>query len=177
MKKIVFLEGLPGVGKTTLLNYIKSKNLKDLFCVDEIIDKKILEKKIYNEEVFLENEELKLNKYNDGLIIVDRGPISVISYAQAKEIIDVKFHADISKEWFEKYKDIYKENVMVYYLIDEKDEFKITSNEKNSPYGTEENQKLLKSITEYNIKKYCKKYVFKIYNKMNIDEVVNEIIG
>lgn len=37
MLNIVILEGLPKVGKTTLANYIKSKNLKNVFIADELL--------------------------------------------------------------------------------------------------------------------------------------------
>ena len=88
MKKIIFLEGLPGVGKTTLLNKIKNKNLDNVYFVDEIINPKIIKKGILTEEEFILNEEQKLNLYNDGTIIIDRGPISSISYRQTKKIIN-----------------------------------------------------------------------------------------
>ena len=38
MKKIIFLEGLPSVGKTYLVTTIKNMNLKDVHIVDEIIN-------------------------------------------------------------------------------------------------------------------------------------------
>ena len=40
MKKLIFLEGLPGVGKTTLLNIMKQKKIKNFYFVDEIINSK-----------------------------------------------------------------------------------------------------------------------------------------
>ena len=37
MKKIIFIEGLPGVGKTYLVNKIKAMNLDNVYVVDELI--------------------------------------------------------------------------------------------------------------------------------------------
>ena len=34
MKKIIFIEGLPNVGKTYLVNEIKKKNLQNVHVVD-----------------------------------------------------------------------------------------------------------------------------------------------
>ena len=42
MKKIIFLEGLPGVGKTTIANSIKNIGRTDVHVVDEIIKKDII---------------------------------------------------------------------------------------------------------------------------------------
>lgn len=38
MKNIIFLEGLPGVGKTTIVNAIKKLNTKNVYVVDEVIN-------------------------------------------------------------------------------------------------------------------------------------------
>ena len=54
MKKIVFLEGLPGVGKTTIINYLKD-NYK-VNVVDEIINTTACNNRT---EFFLKNDDLK----------------------------------------------------------------------------------------------------------------------
>ena len=38
MRKIIFIEGLPNVGKTYLINKIRNLNMKNVFIVDEIIN-------------------------------------------------------------------------------------------------------------------------------------------
>ena len=41
MKKIIFIEGLPTVGKTYLINEIKKRNLQNIYVVDELINQNI----------------------------------------------------------------------------------------------------------------------------------------
>ena len=41
MKKIIFIEGLPTVGKTYLVNEIKKRNLQNVHVVDELINQNI----------------------------------------------------------------------------------------------------------------------------------------
>ena len=41
MKKIIFLEGLPGIGKTTLINEIRNLNIPNVYVVDEIINENL----------------------------------------------------------------------------------------------------------------------------------------
>ena len=176
MKKIIFLEGLPGVGKTTLLNIIKNKNLDNVYFVDEIINPKILKEGILTEEEFILNEEQKLNLYNDGTIIIDRGPISSISYSQTKKIINPNFDLKKAEIWFFNKLEFLRKSKVVY-LTNNQTNFTITSNDVSSPYSSVENQKLLESISIFNIKKYCVNYVIKNYFKTNIDEVIDEVIN
>ncbi|MDO4394844.1 MAG: hypothetical protein Q4C23_02565 [Mycoplasmatota bacterium] len=75
MKKVVFVEGLPSVGKTYLVNEIRKMALQNVYVVDEIINPEIKNPFSDSEDKFLKNDEMKLNKYNDGIIIIDRGPI------------------------------------------------------------------------------------------------------
>ena len=80
MKKIIFLEGLPGVGKTTITNYISNlKNKDNIHTVNEIIVD-IDDKTPIEQDLFIENDNLKINKYNKDIIIIDRGPISTLTY-------------------------------------------------------------------------------------------------
>lgn len=41
MKKIIFIEELPTVGKTYLVNEIKKRNLQNVHVVDELINQNI----------------------------------------------------------------------------------------------------------------------------------------
>ena len=52
MKKIIFLEGLPTVGKTYLINEIKKRNYKNVFTVEELINPEIDNPFIDPEQVF-----------------------------------------------------------------------------------------------------------------------------
>ena len=77
-KKIVFLEGLPGVGKTTLINKIKKSNISNIHAVDEIIVD-LKEKTPVNQNIFIINDNKKINLYKSGTIVIDIGPISTLS--------------------------------------------------------------------------------------------------
>ena len=93
MKKIIFIEGLPTVGKTYLVNEIRKKNLQNVYVVDELINPDIKNAFIDSEDKFLKNDEMKVNKYNDGIIIIDRGPISTLVYNQVLHLIDNNYDA------------------------------------------------------------------------------------
>lgn len=178
MKKYVFIDGLPGVGKTTIINELKKINNSSIYVVDEIINETIINNTSMSEQDFINNENMKLNKYSDGLIILDRGPISSISYAQAKKIVNPEMTSNLTVDWFtaiinniSDYKEIYITNKEV--------RFTITSDDPKSPYGSENNQKVLEAISIYNCKKYCKNLKIINYDckKDDINEVINEIIN
>lgn len=173
MKNIVFLEGLPGVGKTTIANYLKN-NYK-INVVDEIINTVANNNRT---KFFLKNDELKYEFYDEGLIVIDRGFFSTISYEQTKSIINDNYDCKEAVDWFNKYKKIYNEdNVFVIYLKRSSDELWLPYNDDTDPYGSIENQKLLEAITLFNIQKYSKNYKVLNYKYENMIEVVNEIIN
>lgn len=60
--KLFFLEGLPGVGKTTLVNALKLKQNKNIHTVDEIIVN-LQEKTPINQNIFIVNDNKKINSY------------------------------------------------------------------------------------------------------------------
>lgn len=176
MKKIIFLEGLPGVGKTTLLNEIKNKKIPNVHIVDEIINENILNDTIINEQEFFINDYLKINKYKNGIIIIDRGPISTLSYSETKKIMNHNFNLNNGLNEFKKYINIYK-NSKIVYLTNKGQEYTITVSDINSPYGTIESQKILEEISIYNSRKYCKNTIVLEYFKTNMEDVLNEIIN
>ena len=88
MKKMVFLEGLPGVGKTTIVNEIEKLNLPDVFTVNEIIKENIINLTPQDQTDYILNDEMKIQKHCKGLIVIDRGPISTLSYNQTRRLID-----------------------------------------------------------------------------------------
>ena len=52
MKKIIFIEGLPTVGKTYLVNEIRKRNLQNVYVVDELINPDIKNAFIDSEDKF-----------------------------------------------------------------------------------------------------------------------------
>lgn len=66
---------------------------------------------------------------------------------------------------------------MILFLTNNAEKYTITSEQKNDPYGSIENQKLLESITLYNCFKYSKKVNVREYHQKDIMEVINEIIN
>lgn len=173
MKKIVFLEGLPGVGKTTIINYLK--NNSNVNVVDEIINNKYDDNRT---NYFLKNDDLKYSLYDDGLIVIDRGFLSTISYEQTKSIINDDYDCSVALNWFNEYKKIYgNNNVFVIYLKRTTYKLYLPYNDENDPYGSIDNQELLEAVTLYNLKKYSKNYKIVNYSFENMMEVVNEIIS
>lgn len=176
MGKLIIIEGLPGVGKTTLVNAIRNKNIKNLTIIDEIINKKITDEEIYTEDEFINNDIQKIKSIKDGIVIMDRGLISSFSYSQTKSIIDTSFDLSKANKLFAEYKDVLKE-AKVIYLTNHLEDVKITGQDLNSPYGSKENQELLENISLYNLKKYCNNYKVKDYYKKNMEELIDEIIN
>lgn len=176
MRKIIFIEGLPGVGKTTLVNAIKKRNIPNVTIIDEIINEKITKENIYTEDEFINNDIQKIESITDGIVILDRGILSSLSYSQAKAIIDLSFDVSKARTLFSKYKNIL-ENSKVYYLTNNMKYISITSSIENSPYGTISNQELLEHISLYNIKRYCKDYVIREYYKDDMEGLIDEIIN
>ena len=177
MKKIIFLEGLPNVGKTTIVNAIKSKNIKDIHVVDEVILPTDDMKYLNSQQYFMDNDIYKINQYDSGLIIIDRGLISTLSYNQASKIINENKDFEKVNKWFLENSELYNsDDSVTIYLKRKKEDYSLTEDSVYSPYGTVENQKLLESITLYNCKKYCKNFILKNYDQDNMEALINEII-
>ena len=177
MKKMIFLEGLPGVGKTTIVNEIRKLNLKNVHVVDEIINK-VEGKTPINQLSYFLNDEMKLTRYTEGLIIIDRGPIRTLSYNITRSILDKSFNASVAKEWFKQFIDILRdESNMVLYLTTNDQEYCIPFSNKLDPYGSLNNQRLLEKISIENCKRYVKNVKFEEYHKENMEEIINEIIN
>lgn len=173
MNKIIFIEGLPGVGKTTIINNLR--NIKDVNVVDEVINTQSEDNRT---KYYLKNDELKFNLYKEGLIVFDRGFLSTISYEQTKKIINNDYDESIALDWFENYKGVYKKNnVTVIYLKRPNDNYYLPYEDDKDPYGSIENQKLLETISMYNLKKYTKNYKVLEYSFDKMAEVINEIIS
>lgn len=177
VKKIIFLEGLPGVGKTTIINCIQSKKMDNIRTVDEIVDYNIFENlNSSDQKNYIKNDDIKINKYNEGLIIIDRGPISTLVYNMARSELDLTFSSKEVEEWFENVKKIYDDSTEVIYLKNS-DSYYTPYENVLDPYGSVENQKRLQEITLDVIKKYAKNYKIIEYKKENIEEFINENIN
>lgn len=177
MKKIVFLEGLPGVGKTYLVNEIRNRSLKDVYVVDEIINPDISNLFIDSEDKFLKNDEMKVNKYNNGIIIIDRGPISTLVYNQVLHLIDNKYDARFVEVWFNQFLDMYNSDNTYNYYLNNYDIYNPSLADDNNPFGSVENLKLTHEMTLFNLNKYSKNYKVVDYDKTNMEEILNEIIN
>lgn len=174
MKKIIFLEGLPGVGKSTLISILKERGIS---VSEEIEKKEIYDNINVNQYLYMENDEYKINKHTDGNIVIDRGLISTVAYNITRKILNNNHEIEDVIDWFMKNKHIYNdENVNVIYL--KKTGFKIPYNDEIDPYGSIENQKLLEQVTLALIRVYVKNYKIIDYDyKKDEESVLNEIIN
>lgn len=176
MKKIVFIEGLPNVGKTYLVNKIRKMNLKNVHVIDEIINSDIKNPFVDSEDKFLKNDEMKVNKYHNGIIIIDRGPISTLAYNQVLKLINYNYDVSLVENWFTQFYDLYKNDNTYTYYLNNPGVYEPSINDKKNPFGSIENLKLTHDLTIFNLNKYAKNYKIIDYNKTNLEELLNEII-
>jgi thymidylate kinase len=94
---IVHVEGLSGVGKTTLLTSLSSPNI-------EIIPEFVFETDSINSQICMQNDELKcrLAKFSmKELIFLDRGYMSTLVYESTKEYVqNGVYDAKFVWEWY-----------------------------------------------------------------------------
>ncbi len=179
-KKIIFLEGLPNVGKTTIVNYIKS-NYKNIIISDEIMSKKILNHFfIINQYDYFKNDNMKFYRQpekNSNILLIDRGYISTYCYNIVKSLIQNNYkNFKILKKIGNKFKIFQHENVEVIYLKSYR--YLLPYCDINDPYGNKDNQKLLQEISLFICKKYVKNLKIYNYNYLSdFKEIINEIIN
>lgn len=179
MKRIIFIDGLPGVGKTTLIKHIKAKNIVGVLAVDEIINPKIKDNvnTPLKQDIYVENDLMKINKYDEGFILIDRSPISTIAYNLTRKTLDRNFKNINPLSWQKIFGKFFKDDeVMVYYLKNP-DSYYIPYDNPKDPYGSEENQKLLEQATLKVLKKSVKNYKLVEYHTKDMKELANEIIN
>lgn len=178
MKKIVFLEGLPGVGKTTIIKKIKELNLKNVNAVDEIINPDILNSiNSQNQNPYIVNDNMKINQFSEGLVLIDRGPISTFSYNIVKSHLNSDFSSEDVSKWFYFIKNnIYQSDNQVIYLKNATGDYYIPYQDDKDPYGSIENQKLLEQIVLDLLQKYVKNYKIIEYGKEDMERLIYEII-
>lgn len=179
MKRIIFIDGLPGVGKSTLIEHIKAKNIVGVLAVEEIINPKI--KNNINtpnaQDIYLENDLMKINKYDVGFIIIDRSPVSTIAYNLTRKALDKSFNNINPASWQKIFGKFFQDSeVMVYYLKNPDEYFCPYDNPKD-PYGSVENQKLLEQATLKVLRNSVKNYKLVEYHKSDMKELANEIIN
>lgn len=172
---VVFLEGLPGIGKTTLINQIRELNLQNVYVVDEILEISQNSSQLF----FMQNDINKVSKYKTGTIIIDRGAISTLSYNECLDIINANEELENVIKWFnDNFKKVYnKTNVKTIYLKKHNHKYLLRYKNLLDPYGSIKNQKKLEEITIKNIKKYCKNYKIFYIDNYTIEEIINEIIN
>ena len=96
MKKLVFLEGLPGIGKTTILGYIQKLN-SNIKTVPEIINGVQPAYELQDQQFYMDNDDRKINMYNQGNIVIDRGPLSTFVYNVVRKLEDPSYRYNINK--------------------------------------------------------------------------------
>lgn len=178
--KTIILEGLPGVGKSTITKSI-NKFDASINAIDEIIYGKIFDNVNMYQDMYFHNDNMKIERAMESeRAIVDRGPISTLSYNQLRSILDKDFNCNIKDafRWFDRFVDILNcDDVCVIYLTTQGESYYIPYDNELDPYGSRENQKLLESIALLNCKKYCKHFVVLNYKKENMEVLIDEIIN
>lgn len=177
MKKMIFIEGLPGVGKTTMVTEIKKMGIEGVEVVAELINPDIDNPFIDPEEVFLKNDEMKVFGHDNNLTVVDRGPISTLVYNQVNHLIDHSYDATYVEKWFQKFADIYNDESTYTYYLYHPEEYHPSLDDDKNPFGSIDNLKLTHALTLFNLKKYAKNFKVIEYRKNNMEEVINEIIN
>ena len=178
--KMIILEGLPGVGKSTITKSINKFDPK-IVTVDEIIYDKIFANVNLYQEMYFYNDDMKIEKaVKAKKSVVDRGPISTLSYNQVRCILDKNFDYNLKDtyKWFEKFENVLDSNdVCVIYLTTEGESYYIPYDNSLDPYGSQVNQELLEKVAMTNCKKYCKNLVVFKFKKENMEGLIDEIIN
>lgn len=113
---IIYIEGLSGVGKSTLIQEFKRE---DVFKVPEYISKP---ENIYNDLTCMKNDESKIDlalKNSNKVVLVDRGYLSTLVYGMVRyELTGRKERVDHIFEWIIKEMDKKLKRPDMYIWID-----------------------------------------------------------
>lgn len=180
-RKIFILEGLPGVGKSTLVTLLRAKGV---VCIDEVSPEYMRRAKRGNEvaqAVFIDNDEQKVDKAltsTAATIVMDRGPISTLAYNLAKHKLVKSDEFMPVVTWFaQSMQSFYeRDEVHVIYL---QGNTKLPYDDPADPYGTEANQKLLESISLQLARIFAKNMTVRQYDYTNVtdqENLINEIL-
>ena len=113
---LIVLEGVSGVGKTTIANKLFEKGWLYISEVDE----HHLAKK-YTEEYFVIAEEIKIKKYVNSKadkIIMDRSPISIVAHNYVRKQLKLDNSYNSLTNWFEEVIKPIKDQKFVYIRTD-----------------------------------------------------------
>jgi len=101
MKRIFFIEGLPGAGKTSLLSALSTKYQ----VISEVLDRDHLSEKHNKTEqdFFMLNDERKLSEGQQatGTCFIDRSPLSTVFFNIAKFSLDIDHPISAVLSWYE----------------------------------------------------------------------------
>jgi predicted ATPase len=185
MAKILVLEGLPRVGKSTLLGNLRNNYKKDkgsfIECIGELVtDPAILEsQKNSSQLAFMYNDAVKALLATTSQLdyaIVDRGPLSTLAYN--KTLLDMGLCDDETYSiLYEECKWVYRnffENSLHIYMYNDARPTPTVKDDKN-PYGTVENLLLLERNT-LSLAESLGLHLEKFYNNFLIDNTYEAFI-
>lgn len=142
---IIILEGLPSVGKSTIVATLQARGIT---TVEEVIADTENHLDRQSQEFFMNSDTTKVSTAiaaEKALVVMDRGPISTLAYNLTKHKIDKSFDFMPSVTWFTTMIPFYeRDDVRTIYL---QGKSALPYTDANDPYGSEENQKLLEEIT------------------------------
>ena len=125
---------------------------------------------------WINNDKKKINMYDDGLIIIDRGPISTLSYNETQDLLTGNSELLDVYSFFKQYQSIYNDSVTYYLKRRNNDNYYIPFDDEFNPYGSVKNQQLLEKVTLHNCYKICNKFKIIDYDYQNMEDLINEII-
>lgn len=119
--EVIYFEGLPNSGKTTLIKQIITSYPGALMSVDEYIHPgKDKESNFESQRFFMENDEMKyrLARESGRRCLVDRGHLSTVLYTHAYNRIRGDLDLSYVDEWY--FGKILKDNMLpdLYILLD-----------------------------------------------------------
>lgn len=148
-KRIIFIEGLPNVGKTTLVAALKNRGFASVPELPESIATLGAATRNDDQKVYMQNdmEKFRLAKAEHGMTLVDRGPLSTLAYNMARHALDKNYDVTPVVDWFGSrvQQQIYgRSDVLTVYL---KGKTLPSYNSSTDPYGSTANLAALENVT------------------------------